>query len=105
MPKLSTKLVKAVEEAEEPRTGGFTAWPEGWYTMTLSTVDEVETQSGHMMWSVELTDGVDSGGEKMPGRQFDNLNVPIAKMPKNWLSRKMRDKGVDPDDLTPSQKE
>lgn len=104
MPKLSPKLVKAVEQAEDPRVGGFTAWPEGWYAMTLKSVDVTQAQSGADMWEIEWIDGVDpQTGDKMPGRQFDRLNVPIPKMPKDWLPRRMKDKGIDPDDLTESQ--
>lgn len=105
MPKLSPRLIKGVQEAEDPREGGFTAWPEGWYDMMLNKVEEVEAQSGSLMWEVELTDGISPDGEKMPGRQFDRLNVPIPKMPKDWLPRKMKDKGIDPDDLTEAQVE
>lgn len=106
MPKLSAKLVQGVQEAEDPREGGFTAWPEGWYDMMLNKVEETDAASGSKMWEVELTDGINpQTGDKMPGRQFDRLNVPITRMPKLWLPRKMKDKGVNPEDLTPAQVE
>lgn len=106
MPKLSAKLVKTVTEAEDPREGGFTIWPDGWYEMTLESVEEQDTQSGNLMWNIKLGDGIDpQTGDKMPGKQFDRLNVPIPKRPKNWLPRKMSEKGVDPENLTEAQEE
>jgi hypothetical protein len=105
MPKLTAKQTKTIEEAKEVSTS-FEAWPSGKYIGTLREVEErTGKESGNAYWSVEFEDFVDLDGEKYPGRQWYNVMLPISKMPKDYLPKKMRDKGLAVSDLDDDQLE
>jgi len=92
MPKLTSKLVKAAAEAKEVNTS-FEAWPAGKYIATLAKVDTRESKAGNEYWVAEFSNFEDLDGKKYPGRQWLNINLPIAEMPADWLPKKMRDAG------------
>jgi hypothetical protein len=105
VPKLTTKQNKAVDGAKEVSTS-FEAWPKGKYIATLAAVEEREgKESGNKYWSAEFCDFTDLAGEKVSGRQWLNIMLPITKMPEDYLPKKMKDKGYTVEDLTEEQEE
>lgn len=104
MPKLSAKQAAAVESAEEVQLG-FEAWPDGWYKATFDSVEERESQAGNTYWAAVYRDFINEDGEKMRGRQWQNINLPINKMPKDWLPVKMREKGLTVAELSDKEQE
>lgn len=84
MPKLSSKDRKKVANAESV-SGEFEAWPAGKYIAELSEVEVRKSQrTGDPMWNVEFVNIYNLDGEKMPGRQWYTLMLPIDKMPANY---------------------
>jgi hypothetical protein len=85
MPKLASKEVKKVNDAEVPESG-FTAWPNGKYIATLAEVETRFSQAGNEMWNVVFEDCTDLDGEEMPGKQFTNLVLPgdDKKIPEDY---------------------
>jgi hypothetical protein len=105
MPKLTAKQTKVIDEAKEVSTT-FEAWPSGKYVGVLREVEErTGKESGNPYWVAEFEDFVDLDGEKYPGRQWYNVMLPITKMPKDYLPKKMRDKGLAVSDLDAEQLE
>lgn len=88
MPKLNKKVAKAVDKAEAVH--GFSLLTPGKYFAKLTEVKADTTKDGAPMWVAEFSDlrPVD-GGDKVPGRQWWNLNLPQDDMPKSY------DKGAD----------
>ena len=75
MPKLSKKIVKRVAEAEA--THGFKLIPPGKYFARLAGVEAKQTKDDNPMWVAEFKDIFSIDGEKQPGRQWWNLNLPL----------------------------
>lgn len=80
MPKLNAKLKKKVEKAE-PVTGEFEPLKPGKYIATLSEVEAKNSAAGNPMWVAEFTDVEDLDGDRVPGRQWYNLNLPTSDTP------------------------
>lgn len=83
MPKLDAKTAKAVNAAEEIG-GDFALIEPGYYFAKLSKV-EVRDGSYGPQWSCEFAEITDSKGNRVPGRQWLNLNLPVSgHMPANY---------------------
>lgn len=84
MPKLSATLASSVEKAEAT-TSSYELIKPGRYQATLSGVEVREGNYGMAQWSVEFSDIADSDGNRVPGRQWLNLNIPTDKpMPASY---------------------
>lgn len=77
MPKLDKTMLKAVESAEVT-TGEFSLIEPGRYFATLAKVEVRDANYGGTQWSCEFHDITDINGQKQPGRQWLNLNLPVA---------------------------
>lgn len=86
MPKLAAAVRKKVEKAEAIK-GGFEVLKPGKYVAELSAVEAKESGNGNPMWAIEFTEIHDLDGERYPGRQFYNLNLPQAKMPEGYTGK------------------
>ena len=86
MPKLDKTMVKAVESAEI--TGGdFALIEPGRYFATLAKVDVRDGNYGGAQWSAEFNEITDVNGKRLPGRQWLNLNLPVAgAMPASYTN-------------------
>lgn len=76
MPKVSAAIAAQVEEAESVQ-GGFEPITPGHYLGRLAKVD-VRDNNGKASWSAEFEEIHTLDGEKIPGRQWLNLNMPIG---------------------------
>lgn len=80
MPKLASALQSQVESA--PSAGdGFAPLAPGKYVATLKNVDAKTSNAGNPMWVAEFEDLLDLDGNKQPGRQWYNLNLPTSETP------------------------
>lgn len=75
MPKIAANIVQQVEESEA--TAGFELVDPGQYLGRLAKVDARE-KDGKVSWSAEFDEIHTLDGEKVPGRQWLNLNMPIG---------------------------
>lgn len=80
MPKLAVKDRKKVEKAQAVG-GGFEPYKPGKYVATLSAVEAKNSSAGNPMWVAEFEDITNLDGDKMPGRQWYNLNLPTTPTP------------------------
>jgi hypothetical protein len=80
MPKLSAKDRKKVEKAEAV-SGEFEPLKPGKYVATLSEVEAKKSSAGNPMWVCTFEDIHNLDGEKQPGRQWYNLNLPTSDTP------------------------
>lgn len=91
MPKLAKKMQKDVEKAKAV-SGGFEPFAAGKYVATLTKVEAKLSSAGNPVWNAEFEEIHNLDGEKMPGRQWYNLNLPTtdtmpedyAKGPEKW---------------------
>lgn len=77
MPKLAAKDRKKVEKADAV-SGDFQPLTPGKYIATLSQVEAKNSAAGNPVWNAEFTDVMTLEGEKQPGRQWYNLNLPTS---------------------------
>lgn len=77
MPKLAAKTRKRVEKAEAV-SGGFELLRPGKYVAELSNVEAKSSNAGNPMWVAEFTEIHNLDGERQPGRQWYNLNLPTT---------------------------
>lgn len=105
MAKLNARQLAQVEAADKSQSGGFEAWPDGWYRATLDRVEERESQAGNMMWNLTFRDVTNEDGEKMRGSLWHRLMLPITKMPKDYMPKKFLDEGLTVKDLDEEQLE
>lgn len=80
MPKLAAKDRKKVEKAQAV-SGGFEPIKPGKYVATLSVVEAKNSAAGNPMWVAEFEEIHDLDGERQPGRQWYNLNLPTTTEP------------------------
>lgn len=80
MPKLAAKVRKQAEAASAV-TGGFEPITPGKYIATLKSVEAKTSNAGNPMWTAEFEDIHSMDGEKQPGRQWYNLNLPTTPEP------------------------
>jgi hypothetical protein len=86
MPKLNAKLASTVEKAEVS-TGSFELIKPGRYPATLNGVEVKDGNHGMTQWSAEFGDIMDASGNRVPGRQWLNLNIPTdAPMPASYTN-------------------
>lgn len=83
MPKLAAKTRKAVEKAEAV-SGGFELIKPGKYIAELSNVEAKTSNAGNPVWSAEFNEIHSLDGERQPGRQWYNLNLPQDNMPEDY---------------------
>lgn len=86
MPKLAVKDRKKVEKAEAVG-GGFEPLKPGKYVATLSGVVAKTSAAGNPMWVAEFEDIHDLDGDKKPGRQWYNLNLPTSPTPPDGYTK------------------
>lgn len=75
MPKLNQGLAQAVGEAEAVH--GFGLIEPGKYVARLAEVRADTTSAGNPMWVCEFQDIRTLDGQRVPGRQWWNLNLPL----------------------------
>lgn len=80
MPKLTAKDRKKVEKATAV-SGEFEPLKPGKYVATLSAVEAKKSAAGNPMWVAEFEDIHNLDGDKQPGRQWYNLNLPTSDTP------------------------
>lgn len=84
MPKLAAKDRKKVEKAE-PVSGEFKPLKPGKYVAELAAVEAKASGAGNPMWVAEFQEIHNLEGEKQPGRQWYNLNLPTTvDMPEGY---------------------
>lgn len=85
MPKLNKTIARRAQDAE-PQSGAFEPLKPGKYVATLAKVEARTTNAGNPMWVAEFTDLSNlASGERAPGRQWYNLNLPVdGPMPKGY---------------------
>lgn len=89
MAKLTAKDRKKVQKAEAV-SSEFEPLSPGKYIAELSEVEATTSKAGNPMWKVEFSELHDLEGDRQPGRQWYNLNLPTSDTP--------------PDDYTPKGK-
>lgn len=83
MPKLAAKHRKKVQKAEAV-TGEYEPLPAGKYIGTLAGVEARDSSNGNAMWVAEFEDIHDLEGDRMPGRQWYQMMLPIDEMPADY---------------------
>lgn len=83
MPKLAAKARKGVEKAQAV-SGGFELLKPGKYVAELSNVEAKKSAAGNPVWSAEFNEIHALDGERQPGRQWYNLNLPSDVMPEDY---------------------
>lgn len=84
MPKLDATLLKVVETADTS-AGEFTLIEPGRYFATLQKVEVLDANYGGSRWSAEFGEITSVEGKRLPGRQWYNLNLPVAgEMPATY---------------------
>lgn len=79
-------MAQAVDQAQES-TGSYELIQPGRYTATLTKVEVKDGNHGLVQWSAEFTDITDSNGDRKPGRQWLNLNIPTdAPAPASYVN-------------------
>lgn len=86
MPKLAAKTRKKVEKSEAIK-GGFEVLKPGKYIAELSGVEAKESSAGNPMWVAEFSEIHDLDGDRLPGRQWYNMNLPVDKMPEDYTGK------------------
>lgn len=86
MPKLSAKDRKKVAKAEAVG-GGFEPLKPGKYVATLSNVEAKTSSAGNPMWVAEFEEIHNLDGDKQPGRQWYNLNLPTSDTPPDGYAK------------------
>lgn len=76
MPKLDPKITGQVATAENTGGGDYALIEPGRYFATLNNVEVREGKYGPQ-WSAEFGEITTAAGERQPGRQWLNLNVPV----------------------------
>lgn len=79
MPKLPTTEVNTVNNTEAAFGGNFEPLKPGFYLAQLRGVEVRDSKRGGSYWSVEFHNIYSLDGEKQPGRQWMNLNLPSVK--------------------------
>lgn len=98
MPKLAAKTRKRVAKAEAVGSGDYEPLAPGKYIAELSEVEAKNSNAGNPMWVAEFTEIHDLDGDRQPGRQWYNLNLPIdGPMPDSYEPKRLR-KGQTPED-------
>ena len=87
MPKLAAKDRKKVKKAEAV-SGGFEPLKPGKYVAQLSAVEAKNSAAGNPMWVAEFDEIHDLDGERQPGRQWYNLNLPTTDTPPDGYTGK-----------------
>ena len=77
MPKLSTQMAEIVQKSEG-NTGDFPLIEVGRYFAQLAKVDVVDGSHGGVRWTGEFQNITDASGNSVSGRQWYNLNLPVA---------------------------
>lgn len=91
MPKLAAKIKKRVAKADAVGGGDFEPLAPGKYIASLSEVEAKTSNAGNPMWVAEFEEIHDLDGERQPGRQWYNLNLPIdGPMPESYEPKKLR---------------
>lgn len=80
MPKLAVKTRKAVAKADSV-SGDFEPLKPGKYVGTLAEVEAKNSAAGNPMWVAVFEDITNMDGERQPGRQWYNLNLPTSDTP------------------------
>lgn len=80
MPKLSAKDRKKVEKSKAV-SGDFEPLKPGKYVAQLDEVVAKKSNAGNPMWVAEFSEIHSLDGEKQPGRQWYNLNLPTTDTP------------------------
>lgn len=80
MPKLAAKDRKKVQKAQAVG-GGFEPLKPGKYVAELSGVEAKTSAAGNPMWVAEFSELHNMDGERQPGRQWYNLNLPTSDTP------------------------
>ena len=84
MPKLAKKIATKTEKSTAV-SGGFEPYPPGKYIATLAKVESKLSSAGNPVWNAEFEDLHNLDGDKMPGRQWYNLNLPTSDtMPEGY---------------------
>ena len=86
MPKLSAKDRKKVAKAEAVG-GDFPLIPSGKYVAELTGVEAKTSSAGNPMWVAEFSEIHGPDGEKQPGRQWYNLNLPTSDTPPDGYAK------------------
>lgn len=86
MPKLAAKDRKKVAKAQAVG-GDFEPLKPGKYIAELSAVEAKNSAAGNPMWVAEFTDIHNLDGEKQPGRQWYNLNLPTSDTPPDGYTK------------------
>lgn len=80
MAKLAAKDRKKVEKATAV-SGEFEPLKPGKYVAQLDEVEVKKSNAGNPMWVAEFSEIHSLDGEKQPGRQWYNLNLPTTDTP------------------------
>ena len=90
MPKLAAKTRKKVAKAEAIGGGEFEPLEPGKYIAELAEVEAKTSNAGNPMWVATFEEIHDLDGERQPGRQWYNLNLPIDTMPDDYNPARLR---------------
>jgi hypothetical protein len=90
MPKLAAKTRKKVAKAEAVAGGDFEPLAPGKYIATLAGVEAKTSNAGNPMWVAEFEEIHDLDGDRQPGRQWYNLNLPVDTMPDDYEPKRLR---------------
>jgi hypothetical protein len=86
MPKLNAQMVKAVDSADSS-VGSYALIEPGRYFAKLSNVEVKDGNHGGTQWSCEFNEIQDVNGQRIAGRQWLNLNLPVAgAMPASYTN-------------------
>lgn len=80
MPKLAATTRKKVAKATSV-SGDFEPLKPGKYVGTLAEVEAKKSAAGNPMWVAQFEDITSMDGERQPGRQWYNLNLPTSDTP------------------------
>lgn len=84
MAKLNTKDAQAVQNTDPITSGEFELLPAGPYLARLRSVEARQSTNGTPQWSIRWEEVHDLDGNRYPGVQFQDLNLPQAKMPSTY---------------------
>lgn len=86
MPKLTAQAQQAVETVEA-FSGDYALIEPGRYLASLTKVEVKDANHGGLQWSAEFNEIHTLDGTRQPGRQWLNLNLPIAgKAPASYTN-------------------
>jgi Protein of unknown function (DUF669) len=86
MAKLAAKDRKKVSKADAV-TGDFEPLSPGKYVATLKGVEAKMSAAGNPMWVAEFEDLHNLDGDRQPGRQWYNLNLPTSDTPPDGYAK------------------